>query len=161
MFFGRAASAVRPFSFYGGFTEMTACTFFGHRDCPDEIRPQIYKAITDLIVNKGVDVFYVGNHGNFDSLVHSCLKELKQEHPHIKYSVVLAYLPKNKTAAELADCIVPQGIETVHWRKAIPFRNNWMIFRSQFVICYIRRPRGGAFAFTEKAKNQGKIIISL
>ncbi len=42
------------------------CTFFGHRECPEEIYPKLYDAIETLIRQKGVRCFYVGNQGRFD-----------------------------------------------------------------------------------------------
>ena len=42
------------------------CTFFGHRECPEEIYPKFYDAIETLIRQKGVRCFYVGNQGRFD-----------------------------------------------------------------------------------------------
>ena len=55
---------------------MKSCTFFGHRDCPETIKPKIHTAVVDLIENHGVTMFYVGNQGNFDRMVRSVLKEV-------------------------------------------------------------------------------------
>ena len=49
--------------------EKKACTFFGHRDCPETIKPKIRTAVINLIENHGVTMFYVGNQGNFDRMV--------------------------------------------------------------------------------------------
>ena len=68
---------------------MATCTFFGHRDCPETIKPKLRSTIIDLIENHNVDMFYVGNQGQFDAMVRSALKKLKQEYPHIDYAVVL------------------------------------------------------------------------
>ena len=68
---------------------MKACTFFGHRDCPQTIQPKLNEVLVDLITNHGVDTFYVGNHGQFDALVRCSLKKLKREYPNITYAVVL------------------------------------------------------------------------
>ena len=48
---------------------MSACTFFGHRDCPETIRPALRRLLVDLIENRNVDMFYVGNQGGFDYMV--------------------------------------------------------------------------------------------
>ena len=34
---------------------MAICTFFGHRDCPDEIKSQLNKVLVDLITNQDVE----------------------------------------------------------------------------------------------------------
>lgn len=31
---------------------MEVCTFFGHRDCPETIKPHLREVLVDLIVNK-------------------------------------------------------------------------------------------------------------
>ena len=71
---------------------MATCTFFGHRDCPETIKPKLREALVGLITNHGVDMFYVGNQGHFDYYVRCVLRDLKQEYPHIQYAVVLAYM---------------------------------------------------------------------
>ena len=71
------------------------CTFFGHKDTPKEIEPTLRSTLIDLIENKNVNVFYVGNNGNFDTMVRRQLEDLSQTYP-IAYSVVLAYLPTEK-----------------------------------------------------------------
>lgn len=76
---------------------MPACTFFGHRNCPETIKPKLRETVVDLIHNHGVDMFYVGNQGQFDAYVHSALKAVKQEYPQIRYAVVLAYMPGKAT----------------------------------------------------------------
>lgn len=60
---------------------MKACTFFGHRDCPETIKPRLREVLTDLITINGVDTFYVGNQGRFDGIVRSVLRELEQAYP--------------------------------------------------------------------------------
>ena len=75
----------------------------------------------------GVDMFYVGHQGQFDAYVYSELKKLKQEYPQINYAVVLAYMPGKKTEYDdYSDTMLPEGIESVHPRYAISWRNNWM-----------------------------------
>lgn len=141
---------------------MSACTFFGHRDCPEMIKPRIRETVTRLIVDYGVTEFYVGNNGNFDSMVYSALKELKQKYLQISYAVVLAYLPADNSI-DLYDgnTIYPEGLETVPKRFAISKRNDWMIAHSDYCVCYITHNFGGAFQFVKKSKKKGRNIINL
>lgn len=32
---------------------MAACTFFGHRECSEEIRPELVRVLTELIEHRG------------------------------------------------------------------------------------------------------------
>lgn len=52
---------------------MYCCTFFGHRNCPDDIEPILREVIIDLITNKNVTCFLVGDKGNFDGIVRKVL----------------------------------------------------------------------------------------
>ena len=70
------------------------CTFFGHKDTPDAIEPILQKVLIDLIERKNVNLFYVGNNGNFDSIVKKNLQILQKKYTGIRYYVVLAYLSK-------------------------------------------------------------------
>ena len=140
---------------------MPACTFFGHRDCPVAIKPTLQKVLVQLIEHHHVDRFYVGNQGNFDGMVHSVLKELVQVYPQIQYAVVLAYLPQNPEKFNAVYTILPEGIESVSKRFAIPWRNQWMIAQSDFVVTFITHAGGGAARFAKLAEKQKKTMFHL
>ena len=141
---------------------MSCCTFFGHRDCPEMIKPKLREVLVDLIINHDVDMFYVGHQGQFDAYVHSELKKLKQEYPQINYAVVLAYMPGKKTEYDdCSDTMLPEGIELVHPRYAISWRNNWMLQKADFVVAYVGHSWGGAAQYAQKAVRSGKTVINL
>lgn len=89
---------------------MSVCTFFGHRDCPSSIKPKLKQALVYLIETQSVDTFYVGTHGAFDAMVRSSLAELMQDYPHIRCTVVLAYLPTKKLAYPFPS-LLPDGMK--------------------------------------------------
>ena len=136
-------------------------TFFGHKDTPKEIEPTLRMTLVDLIENHGTTEFYVGNNGNFDTLVRRQLENLSQTYP-ITYNVVLAYLPTKKSEYDdHTNTIYPEGIETVPKRFAISYRNKWMVEQSDIVITYVARTYGGAWQFKALAERQGKTVIEL
>ena len=139
------------------------CTFFGHSNAPEEIEESLMHILIDLIENKNVTKFYVGNHGHFDYIDRKCLTELKKRYC-IDFTVVLAYLPVKKYEIENMSAIntlFPDGIEKVPKRFAICYRNNWMIDNSQYVITYVNRAIGGAVKFKEIAEKKNKIVINI
>ena len=141
---------------------MLACTFFGHSDCPETIRHNLQAVLSDLIVNQNIEMFYVGNQGQFDAIVRNVLRVLKMDYPSINYAVVLAYMPGKKSEYEdHSDTMLPEGIEMVHPRYAISWRNNWMLRQSEYVVTYITRTWGGAAQYTAKAKRLKKNVINL
>lgn len=141
---------------------MGACTFFGHRDCSETIKPKLKEVLVDLISNYEVDMFYVGHQGQFDAYVHSELRKLKQEYPQMNYAVVLAYMPgKQNEYNDYSDTMLPEGIESVHPHYAISWRNNWMLQQANYIVTYIKHSWGGAAQYAAKAKRQGKIVINI
>ena len=141
---------------------MATCTFFGHRDCPESIKPRLREALVDLITNQSVDMFYVGHQGQFDAMVRSTLRELKREYLQIDYAVVLAYMPGKKTEYDdYSDTMLPEGIESVHPHYAISWRNNWMLKQSDYVVTYITRSYGGAAQYAAKAIKQRKKVVNV
>lgn len=138
---------------------MSACTFFGHKDCPETNYSNILQAIQNLITEKKVLTFYVGTQGNYDTLVYRALCCMRADFPQIRIYRVLAYIPKDNYL--ITDSILPEGAELVHPRYAISWRNRWMIDRSDYVIAYITRKYGGAARFVDEAKRKGKTVISL
>ena len=136
---------------------MAICTFFGHHDCPSSIKVKLRDTLISLIENHAVDMFYVGRQGAFDAIAHSVLKELVSIYPHIDYAVVLERLPPKRDEFDLtdySDTMLPEGIESVHPRFAISWRNNWMIKQSDYVVTYITPSWGGAAQFAVLAEKQ-------
>ena len=140
---------------------MAIATFFGHKDTPQKTEPTLRATLLDLIINKNVTVFYVGNNGDFDFMVRKQLKELSVIYP-IKYNVVLAYLPDTRNVVEdMTATIYPEGLESVPKRFAISWRNKWMIKQSDIVVTYVTHSFGGAAQFKQLAQKQGKTVIEI
>lgn len=136
-------------------------TFFGHRDTPKETEPTLRATLVDLIENHGATEFYVGNNGNFDTMVRRQLENLSQTYP-ITYNVVLAYIPTKKSEYDgFTNTLLPEGIESIPKRFAISYRNKWMVEQSDIVITYVARTYGGAWQFKAMAERQGKTVIEL
>ena len=142
--------------------EIKSACFFGHRDVTHDIREKLQFIIEQLITEEQINSFYVGHQGQFDSMVYSVLKEMKVKYPHIRYIVVLAYMPDehiNELYGE--DTIYPEGLETVPRRFAISKRNDWMIQHSDYAVCYVHKITGGAAKFREKAEKKGLKVIDV
>ena len=140
------------------------CCFFGHKDAPSSIYDKLEEAIEKVIIVQGVTSFLVGNQGHFDSMVLKVLRCMKVKYPHISYNVVLAYMPTEKdewNPYEFGETMLPEGIEGVHPRYAISWRNKWMVNESDIVICYVTHSWGGAARYVEMAEKKEKHIINL
>ena len=140
------------------------CSLFGHRDCDQNIRNTL-AAVMELLINEnGVDCFYVGNQGKFDSIAMSVLMELREKYPHIRCYVVLAYLKTHNDDFYLKhslDGIYPAEVLMAPHDMAIPTRNKWMARQADCVLCCITREKGGAARSVEYARNLNKSIINI
>lgn len=139
---------------------MKACTFFGHRQCPESLRQPLKNALVDLIEAHNVDTFYVGNQGQFDQMVQGILLQLENVYPHVRYGIVLTgFCEARSDRAE--HTMLPEGIEKIHPKYTIAWRNDWMIEQSEYVVCYVTHAWGGAAQYRKKAMIRGKWVVDL
>ena len=143
--------------------KMKACTFFGHRDCPDSIRPMLMKVIIQLIYMEDVEMFYVGNQGRFDQVVLSVLREIHEDCDDFNYAVVLAYHPESRPAVNVDanETMFPEEMEGVYPKFAISRRNDWMLKHSNYVVAFMQHSWGGAAKYVNKARKMNKNIFSI
>lgn len=135
-------------------------TFLGHRDAPLELRKILEQTVERLIAEEEATRFYVGHQGAFDRMAAGVLREAAQRHRHIRWFIVLAYLPTTDGAFD-ADTLYPEGLETVPPRFAIGARNEWMIGQADTVVTYVVHQTGGAARYAARAQKRGRRMIAL
>ena len=133
--------------------------FCGHRNIANpEIVKEWLRQVVDQLIDNGADTFYLGGYGQFDSLASAVIRDLKQQHPHIRSVLVLPYLDRQYPLKRYDETLYPP-IETVPRRFAISRRNEYMIDESDVVVAYVLHSFGGAYTTRQYAKREGKIII--
>jgi len=74
----------------------------------------------------------------------------------------LAYLPtKKQPYDDFSETLYPEGLETIHPKYAIEYRNKWMISQADCCICYINQTWGGAYKFARMAHRKGLKVHNL
>ncbi|MBQ8683358.1 MAG: hypothetical protein IJ518_02430 [Clostridia bacterium] len=136
------------------------CTFFGHRDAPKDVEKPLRDVLVELITQRHVTHFLVGEQGAFDRMVIGQLRALQDIYPQISSTVVLAYHPCEQKTAH-PNTLYPEGLERVPRRFAIAARNRWMVEQADIVVTYVRSPAGGAAQFQRLAKGKGKLVLAL
>ena len=148
------------------------CCFAGHSTIysNEKIYNDLIKVIEQLITEKNVCEFYVGNYGDFDGLCARVVRNLKKEKfPHIELNLVVPYITidineykevyyKNYDNILMAD--IP--ISTPHRLRIIKC-NEYMVQKCNYIICYIKHSWGGArktFEYAQKRKNISIINIA-
>lgn len=136
------------------------CTLFGHRDAPETIKSNLKTILIDLIENKNVNIFYVGNNGSFDRITRALLKELKKTYK-INYYVVLAYIPQKRDDEDYTDSIYFDELNSRPYKTRIVERNKLMIDKADIVVTYVKHITVGAAEFKALAVKKGKIVIDI
>ena len=131
---------------------MTA-TFCGHAQISQsaDVEKWLY-AVTLHLIEQGVNIFYLGGYGAFDSLAAAVLRKQKKQHPEIELILVLAYFDMKRDTSGYDSTVYPP-LETVPRRFAISHRNRWM-------VAYVLHEWGGAAATLRCARKKKKQIIS-
>lgn len=136
------------------------CALFGHRDAPEAIKEALRTVLIDLIENKNVNIFYVGNNGAFDRMARKLLKEFKEKYK-IDYYVALAYIPQKAGDNDYTDSIYFDELNTKPWKVRIIERNKLMIEKSDVVVTYVTHITGGAAEFKAFAERKCKTVINI
>ncbi len=143
------------------------CTFAGHSEIHNlNLVEAIKTTAKELIIEYGVNEFWVGHYGDFDHYAAKAIWELKQEYD-IELVLVIPYLTKeieeykeeyyrNFDAVLMAD--IPE--KTPRNLKIIK-ANQYMVNESEFLICYVKNSWGGAVKTLEYSKRKKKIIYNL
>lgn len=147
----------------GGETVAKLCFFIGHRECPYAIRGKLDKAVEHVIREKGIQVFVVGQYGNFDQMAASAVKGMKHKYSDISLWLLLPYHPSERPieATEGFDgTYYPEGQEFVPKRIAIVKANQTMVDQCDVLIAYAKGP-GNSRNLVEYAERKDVEIINL
>ena len=136
------------------------CTFFGHRDTPYNIKEKLKSVIIELIENKNVNTFYMGDNGAFDRMAREILKELKNKYE-INYYVVMAYIPKKSEHEDYGDTVYFDELNIKPYKCRIVERNKIILRKSDVVVTHVTRIVGGAAEFKKMAEKKGKTVINV
>ena len=145
--------------------------FFGHRyiDRFSQAESGVEKHVRELLNNYEYVDFLVGRDGEFDQIVSSTVKRMKNAVRDDNSSLiwVMPY-PKAEYANnednfddyydEIEIC---DESSRAHFKSAIQIRNRYMVDRADLVICYIDHENGGAYQTVKYAEKQGKKIINI
>lgn len=146
-------------------------SLFGHREINQPIMAaeKLEKVIRKLISSKEYVNFLIGRDGEFDliaaSVIHRIIKE--RDYGNASLTLVLPYMKAEYRDNEQAYLnyydeveICPESAKA-HFKAAIQIRNRNMIDRSDLVICFVERKKGGAYQSLLYAKQTGVRIINI
>lgn len=143
------------------------CCFAGHGriNYDEKIHNAVYQKCIELITVFGVNEFWVGQYGGFDSLAAYTVRSIKETYSNIELNLVIPYLTnaiiENKELYyERYNNILMSDIpENTPIRYRILKCNQYIIYNSSYLIAYVDLECGGAFQTLKYAKRQNHIQI--
>ena len=146
-------------------------SFFGHRYIDNfyRIEEKLEEIIRNLIREREYVDFLVGRDGDFDQIVSSTVKRIKQDVWDCNSSLIWVmpyptaeYSNNQNNFEEYYDEIeVCYESCKAHPKSAIQIRNKYMVDRSDLIIFYVENTSGGAYQTMKYAEKNGKKIIKL
>ena len=143
-------------------------TFCGHAyfSESEEYERQLLAFLEEKVGDQPADM-YLGGYGEFDRFAYDCCKKYKGTHPNVSLVFVTPYLTIEYQKDYLDDqrtrydSILYPGIEGKPKRYAIVYRNRYMVDKADYVVAFVSRDWGGAYATYKHAKRKGKEIFNL
>ena len=138
---------------------MKRCFMIGHRDAPETIYSELCSVIEQHITLYGVTEFMVGEHGTFDRMALRAVAQLKKSYPHVKLTLLLAYLcaKQKEKKAGVDELFYPPGMETVPRRYAIARANRYAADWCDCMIAYAWHPASNARNAAEYVQHRAPV----
>ena len=151
--------------------EMYTVSFFGHRIIDDlnKVQNELENIISKIVSEHEYVQFLVGRDGDFDIIAASAVRRVKKTLfiDNVDLNLVLPYM-----RAEISNNIeymldyyndiqVDNDARKAHFKTAIKIRNQNMVKKSQLVICYVEKNKGGAYNAMKYAQKQGCTVINI
>lgn len=145
--------------------------FFGHRVVENiiEVEKSLEEYIEKTMLEKNYVEFLVGRNGEFDKLVASVInkkrKQLRDDNNSL--TLILPFLTaeylNNKENFEkyYGEIEVFESEKNIHFKAIIRKRNEYMIEKSNLVVCYVNKNFGGAYEAMKHAQKCGKEIYKV
>lgn len=146
---------------------MAICCFAGHSKLhnTEEIYKHLLSVIEDLIITENIREFWVGNYGAFDKLSAKAVRELRDKYSDIQLNLVIPYLTaeinkyKEQYYKEYDSILIADMPEKTLKKVQIIKCNQYIVKKSQVLVCYVLHSWGGAALTLEYAQKQKNIKI--
>ena len=151
--------------------EIFTVSFFGHREVEraSEIEVGLKLLLYNFITQKEYVEFLIGRDGEFDLMAASAIRQTVRQYGYGNTSLVLVlpymraeYRDNEQSYLNYYDEVeICSESSAAHYKSAIKIRNQYMVNRSDLVVCCIQHKNGGAYSIVQYAKKIGKQIINL
>ena len=150
-------------------TDGKTCAFFGHRLWSVVDFDTLFNFVKNLVQEKNITRFLVGEHGKFDELAFKVCLEIIKIYPQIKLCFVNSNVaPTKHKKLTVGDIYrgceeISYFVEDVHFKARITKTNRSMVDDCDIVVCCVdmATTSSGARRAVVYAKKKGKEIYNL
>ena len=143
------------------------CCFAGHSEIynNDLVFDIIIDKAEELITQKDINEFWVGNYGAFDYISAAAVRELKEKCPNISLVLIIPYLTKGineyreQYYKNYDEIVITEIPEKTPKKYCILKANEYMVDNSDYLICFVNHSWGGSAKTLEYAERKKHIII--
>lgn len=143
------------------------CCFTGHSNIGDnsDLLIKVYSKCEELVKNKEVGIFWIGNYGHFDSLATNAVRKLKEKYTSIELDLILPYVTNSITQhkemyyRDYDSLIIADIPQNTPIKYRILKCNQYMVNCSDFLIAYVNYSFGGAIKTLKYAQKKKNIEI--
>lgn len=149
----------------------TAC-FTGHRQLSEHELPALVmrvEQVLDKLYRLGYRRFICGGALGFDMLAAECVIRIKKQHGDISLVLAIPYAEQSKawpvSEGQRYERILYAADEThvlsrTYYKGCMNVRNQFMVDRSSYVICYLINMKGGTASTVTYASRLEKTILN-
>jgi len=139
-------------------TQMKSCAFTGHRELQEDFDQKLLFQSIEMLIKKGVEIFYNGMSKGFDLLSAQYVISLKEKYPSVKLIACVPFYGQERNFSlsekEVYAQILKQADEKIilsdHYFRGCPLvRDRYMADRADVLIAHCIKENGGA-AYTVK-----------
>lgn len=139
------------------------CAFFGHRLWHVLSFDTLFSFVKNLVEEKNITRFLVGNHGKFDALAREVCLRIAEIYPHIEICFVENGKEKHQFPIGVNVKILNYFVEQFHFKARITQTNRCIVDDCDIVVCWVDMNivNSGARRAVVYAQKQGKEIFNL
>lgn len=134
--------------------------FCGHRELfdPPAVKAWLSQVVAAMI-EEGAEEFWFGDKGAFDQAALRAVSEKKNALPHLRRTLVKAYLNQAYDPEKFDETMYPP-LENAPYRLAMVRRNEYMAMKCDVLVTYAIHNQGNAMRIREFARRKGKRVIN-
>ena len=149
---------------------LRACAFTGHRELGTDFSKRRMKKKIELLIQRGVEIFYDGMAQGFDLIAAEALLSLKKKYPHVKLVACIPFYGQESRFSEKDKIRYAKVLKKAdkqillserYYNGCFLARDRYMADRADVLLTYCNKDTGGTaytLSYFAKRNTDGEIV---